>query len=146
MILKFSGISTCRPLVIYRRDFSCPDSCLGNFYSCWKFVGFLTTLYYSLKEAQQLFFFEKHIQRTWKPPTIIFRSVGYSWIDWGQNPKVGGPKIGKVWRGLCRVLGPVFLEYENQRVRCKKTFENSLSVSGSRLNVSEYDLKQKWPQ
>ena len=60
------------------------------------------------------------------------------WADWNQNPKVGGPKLGKV----CRVSGPVFLEWKkNQRVRCKKTFKNWLRVTGSKLNVSESDLK-----
>ena len=38
--------------------------------------------------------------------------------------------------------GPKFLEWQrNQRVRCKKTFENCFRVSGSKLNVSESELK-----
>ena len=55
--------------------------------------------------------------------------------------KWGGPKIGKVWRGVCRVLDLYFWNGKNQRVRCKKTFENWLRITGSKLNVSECHLK-----
>ena len=55
----------------------------------------------------------------------------------------GGTKIWKSVKGVCRVSRPKFLEWKkNQRVRCKKPFENWLRVSGSKLNVSESELKK----
>ena len=38
----------------------------------------------------------------------------------------------------------IFRMKKNQRVRCKKPFENWLRVSWSKLNVSAFELK-KWP-
>ena len=68
------------------------------------FLGFLTTLSYSLKEVQQLYIIENHIQCSWKRPTLIFRRVGTSWVDWSQNPKEKMSDTGGV------VLEPVLLE------------------------------------
>ena len=42
----------------------------------------------------------------------ILRLLENSRADWEQNLKVGGPKIGKVWRGVCRVLGPNFFKWK----------------------------------
>ena len=90
----------CRPSIIHRRDFGCPDSCLGGlktlrgwfwviFISIEKFLGFLTTLFYSLKEAQQLFFL------IWKTRSAYFETpctqFQTCWDFMGrlnQNPKV----------------------------------------------------------
>ena len=112
------------PSIVHRRDFSCSDSYSEGlktprrwfwviFINIENFLGFLTTLTYTLKEARQHFFiFKNMFSVLWNPPALIFRRVEISWADWNQNPKVGGPKIGKVWRGVCRVLGPQFLEWK----------------------------------
>ena len=44
-------------------------------------------------------------------------------------------------KGVCRVLGPVFLEWKKIRSTIQKPFDNCSRVSGPKLNVSEYDLK-----
>ena len=41
---------------------------------------------------------------------LIFRRLECSRAEWDPNQKVRMPKSGKVWKGVFRVLGPVFLK------------------------------------
>ena len=69
----------------------------------------------------------------------IFWPLRSSRADWHKHQKVGGPKIGKVWR----VLGPkIFKWKKNQRVRCKKPF----LVEGKWVKIERFWVSvKKWP-
>ena len=53
----------------------------------------------------------------------------------GPKYESEGTKIWKTVKGVCRVLEPIFRMRKNQEVRNKKSFENWLTVSGSKIEL-----------
>ena len=126
-IWKFWEFSTWRLSIVHRRDFLCSRGLINpqemsvtDFYKLSIFLDFLTTLPYSLKEAHQLcFYFKKHVHRTRKPPTPIFRRTGTSRANWDQNPKVREPKKCEGCLGLAARI----FKWKNQEIRRQNSFE-----------------------
>ena len=90
-------------------------------------LNFLTL---PLKGVHQLVYIQKITFIVLETPsTPIFRLLETSRADWDKNPKVWGTKNWKSVKGVCRVLGPLFLN-EKQGIRSEKPFENWMRVSG----------------
>ena len=61
----------------------------------------------------------------------------------GPKSESGGTKKWKSVKGGMQGFGtPTVLTEKNQRVRCKKPFEDWMRVSGSKLHISAAQLKK----
>ena len=110
-ILKFSSKSTCRDSIFHRTDFSCLDSYSEGLKTTggWFWVIFISIEKFWVfwqhspialrKHGSYFFYFEKHVQRTLKPPCTHFQTCWDFMSRLKPKSESGGTKNWKSVKG-----------------------------------------------
>ena len=59
--------------------------------------------------------------------------------------EMGESRLDKKWLGICRVLRPI-CDFFKSKSLLQKMFGNLSRVSRSKIDICEWDLKNKWPK